>query len=841
MQTFIAHIREKDKKTQSLEEHLLNVSKLSARNARKFKMEEFGELLGLLHDVGKYSESFQRYIRSSGGLFDQDVDDTNASAVHTTGASGSSLRGKIDHSTSGAQIAWSYLTTSGHNELAQFAALLLASHHSGLIDCIEPCGEDVFSKRMKKPNDLTHLEEVKGKIPKGLWKQIEELSSKIGASRTLRDILKKEWKRLASSSLGDRGKRRICFFTAGLLARMLFSCLIDADRADTIGFERKNIPVDLSANLYPEWRSLIDKLESHLEELSKNDPFADDSVSEGRRFVSKCCRCASSRERGLFTLTVPTGGGKTLASLLFAMHHAEKNHLDRIFYIVPYTTIIDQNAEVVRKILAPGGETERIVLECHSNLSSERESWLGKILSETWDAPIVFTTSVQFFEAFFSGGTRNVRKMHQLANSMIIFDEVQTVPIKMVHLFCNAVNFLLFHCKSSIMLCTATQPLLSNVEKEKGALDYNERNEIIRGVPKLFETFKRVDFFYEPKPGGHRNEEIAELALGECERSGSCLVVTNTTKSAKDIFRMIQSRFGNTLHLSAKMCPAHRAEVFKRLKVFLAGEKNSPVICVSTQVIEAGVDIDFGSVVRFIAGLDSVAQAAGRCNRHGRRKSGRVVLVDSAEERLNRLPDIADGKEQTLRIIGEYLKTCPEARLGDYLLTPEAMTRFYEYYYYRKKEEMSYRVSGVRDDTLLNMLSDNGKGVYEYSKKEGKKPPLILPQSFSSAAKEFKAIDAPTRAVIVPYKKGEEIVAILCSEQSVGESTSTLRRAQRYSVNIYPHEFELLLEKGAIYEIGVEKDREGVGLWALQSGYYSADFGICMEGDGISGAKGEIC
>jgi CRISPR-associated endonuclease/helicase Cas3 len=232
----------------------------------------------------------------------------------------------------------------------------------------------------------------------------------------------------------------------------------------------------------PDWGKLIERLENHLASFKK-----DEKIDAIRTEVSKHCLKAADREKGIFTLTVPTGGGKTLSSMRFALHHAKKHSLNRIIYVIPFTTIIDQNADVIRKILEP--KTERyssIVLEHHSNLTPDEESWRGKILSENWDAPVVFTTSVQFLEALYSGGTRSVRRMHQLANALIIFDEIQSLPIKCVHLFNNSINFLVESCKASTVLCTATQPLLNKVDTIKGACANDFSNEIIPTICEIF-------------------------------------------------------------------------------------------------------------------------------------------------------------------------------------------------------------------------------------------------------------------------------------------------------------------------------------------------------------------
>jgi CRISPR-associated endonuclease/helicase Cas3 len=324
----------------------------------------------------------------------------------------------------------------------------------------------------------------------------------------------------------------------------------------------------------------------------------------------------------------------------------------------------------------------------------------------------VFTTSVQFLETLFSGGTRSARRMHQLARSVVIFDEIQTLPVRAVHMFCNALNFLVEQCGATAVLCTATQPLLGSVDERLGALKYTDKSEIIsRDLTELFAQFHRVDIIDRKRAGGYSCEEIAALALEEQKISGSVLVVANTRRTAQEIYQYIKRNFGCVKHLSANMCPAHRKEVLAEIRGRL--DNSLPVICVSTQVIEAGIDIDFGAGIRVLAGLDSVAQTAGRVNRNARRPGGRVLLVNLAEEKLGELPDIEKGKNAAERVLGDFEDGSD--RLGPDLLDPKIIARYFKYYFYDRKDKMSYSDNSDREDTLLNMLSCNSLalGVFE--------------------------------------------------------------------------------------------------------------------------------
>ncbi|MEK7288224.1 MAG: CRISPR-associated endonuclease Cas3'', partial [Elusimicrobiota bacterium] len=517
---FIAHHRKEDGAKQSLEEHLLGVAEKAKSFAAKIGLKEQGELLGLLHDLGKYSGEFQTYLKSAVGLINPDEDDY----VDTRG-----LRGKVDHSTAGAQLVWEELSKQGDMGLivGQILGLCIASHHSGLIDCLSSVTnypvEDMFTKRIHKQDCRTHLQEAKSKIDTLIDKHCRELMGSQGLIDGLKESIRQVMLRDVIKGL-DPSKNKITQFKLGLLVRFLFSCLIDADRVDTADFEKPKAAKQRLKGKYIEWPLLIERLEKRLQKFT-----IENSVDQIRRNVSDHCRDGAIRDKGIYTLSVPTGGGKTLASLRFALRHADRHKMERVIYVIPFTTIIDQNAKVVRAILEPTKkDCGRVVLEHHSNLTSEQQGWKEKMLTENWDAPVVFTTSVQLLEALFGGGTRGARRMHQLANAVLVFDEIQTLPVNCVHLFCNAMNFLVEHCGSTVVLCTATQPLLNRVDESKGALKFTKADELMPNVKELFDKLKRVEILNRRKLGGWSDEEIALLALDEVVQSGSCLVIVNT-------------------------------------------------------------------------------------------------------------------------------------------------------------------------------------------------------------------------------------------------------------------------------------------------------------------------
>jgi CRISPR-associated endonuclease/helicase Cas3 len=807
---------------QTLEEHLGNVGELAKIHAKKIGMEHYGELLGLLHDFGKYSANFQKYLldatKQKDPYFNPDEDEEFEDP--------SGRKGKIDHSTAGAQFLCEKLASSNAGKiLSQILSLCLVSHHSGLINCLTTDNTgtwDSYSKRLSKDRARTYQSECIKIIDKNIFDKVCSLVDDNlfmwAFEEKCRDIIRLAPEKTPFSIVVQ--------FQLGLLVRFLFSVLIDADRQDSADAEKPKIAKIRQYGKYKSWNILIERLEKeYLTFAIKNH------VDEIRKEVSQYCLDAATRQTGLFTLTVPTGGGKTLASLRFALHHAQAHGMDRIIYVIPFTSIIDQNAQVIREILEPKDcpkDHGKIVLEHHSNIGADVQSWKEKLLTENWDAPIIFTTMVQLLETLFGSGTRGARRMHQLAESVIIFDEIQTLPIKCVHLFNNAINFLVHHCGSTVVLCTATQPLLGTVDEKKGVLQLSKENELMQDVNKLFTSLKRVDVHDCRKSPGWTYSEIAILALEQVKENGSCLVVVNTKKAARIIFEEAVGGDFEIFHLSTSMCPAHRKKVLSEIRQKLSEIRQKlvqarPILCISTQLIEAGVDIDFRSVIRMLAGLDSITQAAGRCNRNGDPEIGNVFIVNPVEENLDHLYDIKIGKEKTNRVLDDYRDN--QLKYNNDIIGTTMLNWYYKNYFYDRKSDMDYPVNVTGRDTLLNLLSINNNAVEDFARKNRTKPVIDLKQSFMTASKLFKSIDAPTRSVIVSYgEEGKGLVGKLCAAFEVKKQYALIKKAQQYSVNLFPHEFEKLSKQDALYPV-----QEGTEIFWLNSKYYSKQFGVSME------------
>ncbi len=771
---------------------------MSGRFAGKIGIPEAGKLLGLLHDLGKYSESFQTYIKSATGLINPDIDDTYVNPK--------AFKGKIDHSTAGAQWVWRRFNKYGPQGglVGQILAVCLASHHGGMMDCLRADGTNDFSKRIRKSEKYAHLQQC---LETGDGKIVDALETIAG------DVfLKKVWRKIGAIFSPEKKEHdRLKHFRLGFLTRFLFSCLIDADRIDSSDFEtpgnarlRWKKPVD--------WQIAIARLEEKLAEFKEGG-----NVNDLRSEISRRCLDRAEDPQGIYTLTVPTGGGKTYTSIRYALHHAQKFKLDHIIYIIPYTSIIEQNAGVIREVLEREEDESPRVLEHHSNLEPEQQTWHSKLSSENWDAPVIFTTMVQFLEVLFGGGTRGARRLHNLANSVIIFDEIQCLPVNCVHLFCNGLQFLVDHANTTAVLCTATQPLLGGVNPDYGALAIPEGNELAGDAASFFKKLKRVEIENATRPGGWNEEEIADLALKQMHEKGNCLVIVNTKKWAKKLYERCRSQVDKeaVYHLSTNLCPAHRKKVLAAVRERL--DEESPVLCISTQLIEAGVDIDFNAVIRFLAGLDSIAQAAGRCNRNGHFDVSKVYVVNPGEEAIDSLEDIKIGRDKAKRVLGE----------GGHedFLSPSAMERYFSYYFYERADIMAYPLNAKqagRRDAMLSLLSDNHLNVGLVQ--DPQRASFSLQQSFKTAGKAFKAIDAPTRAVIVPYESGREIVAGLCAEYEPAKAYDLLKKAQKYSVNLFPNIWRELIEADAVYPV-----QEGEEIYYLDERYYSPEFGVSSQ------------
>ncbi|MGD8450175.1 MAG: CRISPR-associated helicase Cas3' [Phycisphaerae bacterium] len=675
--------------------------------AEVFGAGDWGRLIGLWHDIGKYSTEFQEYLRQA-----NDVE------AHLE-----TRQGKVDHSSAGAQhAAAEYRGVTG-----QLLAYCIAGHHGGLPDNVDPGGgESGLASRLKK--------------------------AICDYSATPQEILKQPKLHAPVFKPEDEGKS-LSAFQLSVFCRMLYSCLVDADFLATEAFMQPEQAAE-RVQAPPAMAELLTRLDAHLERLAASAA-KDSAVNRARVDVLAQCREKARCGPGLYSLTVPTGGGKTLSSLAFALHHAIAHDLRRVIYAIPFTSIIEQNAKVFRGALA--GDGPDVVLEHHSNLESDKETRWGRLAAENWDAPIVVTTNVQLFESLFASKPSRCRKLHHIARSVIILDECQTLPVTLLAPTLRMLDELRRNYGCTVVLCSATQPAVE--QREGFRIGLAGVREIIADPPALSASLQRVDV---QRVGKLDNTAVVER-LRQHER---VLCVVNTRRHALELFTALceaTDSADGVFHLSTRMCAAHRTDVLARIRERLDPARPQPCRVISTQLIEAGVDIDFPVVFRAMTGLDSLAQAAGRCNREGRLPRGDVFVFDTDVD--------PRGDLRLRRQLGS--EVAPE---HDDLLGLEAIEHYFRLLYWTRQDEWDR-------EKILGDFGFGGGGLHF---------------QFREAARKYRLIPDGQQPVIVPYGSiGEKLVAELRAMiEDPGRNFD--RRAQRHVVALYQWEFDQLRQNQAI-------------------------------------------
>ena len=534
-------------------------------------------------------------------------------------------------------------------------------------------------------------------------------------------------------------------FATAFYIRMLYSCLVDADYIDTETFMNG----DAGRGNYKPLSALCDKLTAYISKW--NNPTREIDILR-QKILNSCIEKASA-PRGIFSLTVPTGGGKTVASMAFALNHAAANSMKRIIYVIPYTSIIEQNAKVFRDILG-----QENVVEHHSSVSYELSEnadeleYRSALATENWDAPVIVTTAVQFFESLYANRSSKCRKLHNIANSVIIFDEAQMIPSNNLRPCVAAIAELVRAYNATAVLCTATQPAIDEM-----LLEYSKKESVVELCPDvdgMFEKFRRTSF---EKEGRLTTDEL----VSRLESQQQVLCIVNTRKFAQEVYEALPSE--GRFHLSTLMCPVHRKQKLDEIRERLKSGKTCRVV--STSLIEAGVDVDFPRVFREMAGLDSILQAAGRCNREGKRSAeSSIVTVFESENKVNKLIAVnRDAAEETVR---DW--TQPN--------TTSTIERYFK----------AYR-DFLRNDDKSGVIAASEKGISGCG----------LP--FEWIAKEFKLIDQNTFTVYISVGEGKELISRLREGE---RSRELYRKAGMYSVSIYENHFNALINAGAAEPFG---------------------------------------
>ncbi len=726
----IAHLDVAGLRAHPLREHLEQVGRLAGEFAEAFASGEVGRVAGRLHDLGKFSVTFQTMIREENGF-----------SAHIEG----DTSGPRDHSTAGAILARQLAHLHGDVRMALMFAI--AGHHAG----------------------LANLDQLQSRLSQ---EALLEAALRGGYARSEGDAeraARPPWLPMPKS---DDDRRPL-----ELWIRMVFSCLCDADFLDTERFYD-----DGRSKLREHWPSLSDlvaRLAAHVDALERQARPTE--VNRVRREIRAAAIVAAALPRGFFTLTVPTGGGKTLTAMEFALRHAQVHGSKRVIVAVPLTAILEQNAEVYRRALG-----DEAVLEHHSAVDVEdprRESPRTRVASENWDVPIVVTTTVQLFESLFASRTSRARKLHNLAGSIVVLDEAQALPVALLDTILDGLRLLVRDYGVTVVFSTATQPAFARRPKFQQGLE--GLREIVPGSLKCFDRLRRVRVEW-PEGSPIQYEALAEeLALHD-----DVLAIVHRRNDARELCLLLDAKAGMpTLHLSALMCPAHRTRALQALKQRRA--RKEAIRVVSTQLIEAGVDVDFPVVYRAFGGLDAIAQAAGRCNREGLRAEGVVRVFFAPTQPPRGLPQTALGVTRSM------LREGPLS-IDD----PTAFQRFFE---------QLYPIQNLDASAIQ---------------------PARAQFRFRDVGRAFRMVEDDWSApVVVPWGDFASLRAQLAAQ---GASRRLYRALQPLTVNVARKSLERWLATGIVSEV------EGVSF--IESGAipYDERFGLRVDLEGKHAADGLV-
>jgi CRISPR-associated endonuclease Cas3-HD len=735
----------------------------AAAFAAAFAAAPWGEALGWWHDLGKASAEFQRYLRISTGADQRDTH-IEASAECANSPPPRQHRdlapsARVDHSTYGAQHAW----RSVRGSLRPVLAACVAGHHAGLPDDAE------LRDRLDKP--------VPAATP-----PIEALAPPPPSHPAF----------LPVPTAADN-VRKAAAFRLAFAGRMLFSCLVDADFLATEAFlDPGRSAARVQRERAVSMKTLSQQLRRSLDVI-EGAARSSTPINAIRAEIRTASVAKSALPPGLFTLTVPTGGGKTLTGLDFALRHAAAHGLRRVIFAVPFTSIIEQTARVYRRALASDGLGDP-VLEHHSNLdpgpNDGQNAW-SRLAAENWDAPIVVTTTVQLYESLFANQPSKCRKLHRIARSVLILDEAQAIPVHLLEPTLAALRELVEVYGCSVVVCTATQPA---VGRRGGAfpigLDLRPDRELAPDPPAVFASIQRTRVERDPGPPWS-NEDLA----GRLAEHESALAIVRLKRDASEAFRCLAEvldeseemslRHRSTFHLSTAMCGQHRSLVLGIIRNRL--ERGLPCRVVSTSLIEAGVDIDFPIVYRAMAGLDSIAQAAGRCNREGRQPGlGRVVVFEPQTPYPARMPSLQLAAQCAERAIATH----------DDPLSPGAIDAYFRDFFWLRTDEHDAR--GIM---RLFQLGSDGMPVLEYR----------------TAAERYRLIDDQTTPVVVPFGRGRRLIEDLHSLRTPADREHR-RRLQRYTVGVWDHTLRALEDAGVVVEPDPDRAR-GIRVLQAARGY----------------------
>lgn len=778
---FPAHIKIKEGQAviQDVQTHCRHTAELAEACLHSVGLGRTAYLAGLLHDCGKFTQVFSEYIQKA-------VDGEN---VH---------RGSVNHTFAGVKFLLDNYYQNGcdtedkliKNLTCEILAYVIGSHH-GLFDSIDDDKKSGLLYRKNKTD--IHYEEAMKNMYDSLAdkKEIDALYLK-----SMEEI--KAYFNIFQS-ITKRADELL--FYIGLVCRLVLAAVIEGDRKDTATF-MENIGEEKNAVTY-DWKVILNSVENELAKFS-----CDTEISKARKCISDKCYDGAANGAGIYRLNVPTGGGKTLSSLRYALRHSCLFNKKRIIYVMPLLSIIEQNADVIKKFV----QNDDIILEHHSNVVEAIDGEMldrREFLTETWDAPIIITTLVQMLNTMFKDKTTSVRRFKSLCDSTIIFDEVQTVPPKMLSLFNLVCNFLSKVGNCTIILCSATQPCLEKIEHSIT----KDSQDLITLDDEILKYFERTELIDKGKMDVEGIIDFAEKVL---EDKQSLLIICNTKAEANNIYEDVLVEGAEKVYLSANMCCEHRKATIQDIRNKLREGKK--ILCVSTQVIEAGVDVSFACVIRLKAGMDSIIQAAGRCNRNGE-LAGRapVYVIELLGENLSKLPDINYAKNATTALF-------VQKKINDkfFDITTNTGVAFYYNKLYKTYSQAKanyhdfYYKKG--DFYIFDKLATN-KNYCSYNH-------YLLSHAFKTAGKAFEVFENQTKDILVPYGLGESLVADLCSERAkydLGFVKERMKAAKGYTIGLYNYQIDKLLELGALTKI------EDLDLYVLNKDNYDSRLGVVLE------------
>lgn len=754
-----AHFNAETQKKQTLEQHAFNVALKASKDAMSIGQGDILFLLGLYHDLGKADPLFQEKLFYKPLL-------------------------QVDHSYAGAKYLYGMTkqlfskTVFSNREFLLFqetVAYVIAAHH-GMYDIPFEAGEDArkfgFNKTFHRIMQTREQYAFSTDVIQ-YTRQLEQSLHDYGY-KDLHNLLEKAWQNYQAlwEKLSPQDESEEAFY-AGCMVRLYLSLLKNADILDTINA----YDLILKPHSPIENQVLIKNYHQSVEDLYASFGQPKTELNRIRTAIAKRVKTHGAMDKtGIYRLNLPTGAGKTNLSLRYATQQMIQQGKRRFFYMTPFLSVLEQNASAIKRVLGEEG-----VLEHHSNVireeskdeeGDEKSTLLFDYLLDSWDNPVVLTSMVQFFQTLFKTKSSNIRRFSSLIDSVVILDEVQSLPIEVTTLFNLMLNFLSQIMNATVVLCTATQPTYGS-EEIRHRLSYAKNADIVTVSAEEQEIFTRTELWKFKEENGKTNLfEVADFVLAD---DMSTLIILNTKKSVVSLFNLLKEQTNRPLYqLSTNMCPQHRLDIIKKIKEQL--KEDVPLICVSTQLIEAGVDVDFEQVIRSYAGIDSIVQASGRCNREGKRDKCRVTLVNliDTEENLSRLKEIKNKKTATEMIITQQQSPIEVGALND---------RFFEKYYANHKNAMDYPIKD--NETGYDYLSRNTFA--------GSKTKSFLRQSFKTAGENIDLIKDDSVSVLVSYGEGKGKIAELedlltgtdyPTSQEWGEIKQLLKDLQLCTVNL---------------------------------------------------------